>query len=845
MSADDGMMRLAVRVRPPQPREALERPSSGACVQALPGGAVRAPKTQFTFDAAYGPTATQREVYEGMAEHLVGKCIEGYNAACVVYGQTGAGKTHTIGTEAAAGGEGGIIQFALRDVFTAVAARPDYRFEVSVSFTELYMEEMRDLLAPPGRLGPGASAAAPLAIREDESGDTVVLGAEVRIIGSVEEGMSCLREGAATRRVASTASNARSSRSHAIFTVTVSKTRVAADAEGPAFTRARLHLVDLAGSERAKRTGNRGLRLKESSHINSGLLALSNVVSALGDRKRRAKHVPYRDSKLTRLLKDALGGNSVTSMLVCVSPAEASLAETLCSLKYAARAKNIRNTPRVNVEPEHVEVERMKRELTYLRQQLDDRQPAVADGDAVRELQRQLTNVSAEVEGAMPELTAVLQPAAVARLVALLERSRELGADAPSPCPSWAATTPFSMPAPAAADAELLEAREALAADEAVFAQQRATIERLERENAELRTTLAARGADEAGRAKTAGAVPEAGWIPGFTLGRRPTTAQERQTAAERSRAASDEHEDVVCYEESGSEGSDTEEGELQTWLEAGLEAARSGVEQGRAAEVAQRSMEALAEDRRELSEVRDSLQLKKLRRSQALGSGILRIASSIRSLDEQMAGATNAARELDELTAQRDVLVQRKAAAEAMVADGDVLEPAEELELAAHEEELAVIETAMEYHSAQLGMVRDGAPSARVPSAAEVEAAARRAPRAAGAAALAHCFGQLVAANTALAAAETRVRGATAERDELERALTLAEGALGELNDASADRISALERHGRKLAAEAKKRRDEAAEASKALYYYKYAPPPPSGGGGLWLTPGRQDAMP
>ncbi|XP_059064469.1 kinesin-like protein KIN-4A [Cryptomeria japonica] len=197
-----------------------------------------------------------------------------------------------------------------------------------------------------------------------------------------KEMAACLAQGSLARATGSTNMNSQSSRSHAIFTITIEQmrkwdavlTREIGSTEdgGEDFLCAKLHLVDLAGSERAKRTGADGLRLKEGIHINKGLLALGNVISALGDEKKRKEgvHVPYRDSKLTRLLQDSLGGNSRTVMIACVSPADINAKETLNTLKYANRARNIQNKPIVNRDPMTNEIQRMHQQLEYLQSEL-------------------------------------------------------------------------------------------------------------------------------------------------------------------------------------------------------------------------------------------------------------------------------------------------------------------------------------------------------------------------------------------------------------------------------------------------------------------------------------------
>lgn len=197
-----------------------------------------------------------------------------------------------------------------------------------------------------------------ISIREEKNGSISVFGLREEEVSCQEELAACLDRGSGFRSTASTLMNNCSSRSHAIFTITIEshiiedlvQPGVVVEAPSAEFMVAKFHFVDLAGSERAKKTGATGATLKEGISINKGLLALGNVISALTDDKSKG-HVPYRDSKLTRILQDSLGGNSRTTMIACCSPAESNFEEILNSLKYANRAKNIKNKPVINRDP--------------------------------------------------------------------------------------------------------------------------------------------------------------------------------------------------------------------------------------------------------------------------------------------------------------------------------------------------------------------------------------------------------------------------------------------------------------------------------------------------------------
>uniref|UniRef100_A0A0D3KR07 Kinesin motor domain-containing protein n=1 Tax=Emiliania huxleyi (strain CCMP1516) TaxID=280463 RepID=A0A0D3KR07_EMIH1 len=299
----------------------------------------------FTFDHVFDTAAAQHEVYEGCAQALVERVLKGYNSTVLAYGQTGSGKTHTmgsIGTPSSAVPEAalGIIPRTVAEIFARVAGG-DGELEgaalaASASFIEVYKEDIHDLLQPPieAAAADGAPKLATLEVREKE-GAIALPGLAMRPVGSPEEAMAVLSDGSSNRATGATAMNATSSRSHAIFTVSI-ELRL----RGGKVLTPRFNFVDLAGSERAKRTGASGDRFAEGVQINKGLLALGNVISALCEKHA---HVPYRDSKLTRLLQDSLGGNAHTLMIACVSPSDADMEETLNTLKYANRARQIQN----------------------------------------------------------------------------------------------------------------------------------------------------------------------------------------------------------------------------------------------------------------------------------------------------------------------------------------------------------------------------------------------------------------------------------------------------------------------------------------------------------------------
>eukprot|EP00668_Euglena_longa_P015698 GGOE01019828.1.p1 GENE.GGOE01019828.1~~GGOE01019828.1.p1 ORF type:complete len:1054 (-),score=372.77 GGOE01019828.1:389-3259(-) len=257
----------------------------------------------------------------------------------------------------------GIVSRVVDAVFARMAAQlgaGDVQFTVKVSYLEIHNEAIRDLLHP-------LTHPRSIHIREDGQGGILVMGVQEVLVERRAEVCELLESGNVQRSTAATLMNDTSSRSHSIFTLTMEQRYRQPDGSSAPenFILSKFHLVDLAGSERVKKTGATGARLKESVTINGGLLALGNVISCLGDTQRKTptSHVPYRDSKLTRLLQDSLGGNSRTLMLACISPADSSLEETLNTLRYANRARNIRNTPVVNRDPHAALIASLRGEL--------------------------------------------------------------------------------------------------------------------------------------------------------------------------------------------------------------------------------------------------------------------------------------------------------------------------------------------------------------------------------------------------------------------------------------------------------------------------------------------------
>ena len=292
----------------------------------------------FAFDRIFDQNATQTEVYEGTTKGLLDSVLDGYNATVFAYGATGCGKTHTITGTAQ---QPGIIFLTMQELFEKIQERSHEKTtEVTLSYLEIYNETIRDLLVPGG-------SKQGLTLREDSNHAVTVAGLTSRHPKDVQEVMDMIVQGNEYRTVSPTAANSVSSRSHAVLQINVAQKDRNADVNEP-HTMATLSIIDLAGSERASATKNRGERLLEGANINKSLLALGSCINALCDPRRR-NHVPYRNSKLTRLLKFSLGGNCKTVMIVCVSPSSEHFDETQNTLRYANRAKNIQTKVTRNV----------------------------------------------------------------------------------------------------------------------------------------------------------------------------------------------------------------------------------------------------------------------------------------------------------------------------------------------------------------------------------------------------------------------------------------------------------------------------------------------------------------
>lgn len=380
--ADEGEetnINVVVRCRGRSDREVRENSGVVVSVDGLKGNSVELSmgpnalnNKTYHFDKVFSPAADQAIVFDDVVKPILGEMLSGYNCTVFAYGQTGTGKTYTMSgdmtdTLGILSDAAGIIPRVLYTLFQKLEA-DEVECAIKCSFIELYNEELRDLLSP--------EDSTKLKIYDDNSkksgNTTMVQGMEESHIKSASDGIKLLRAGSYRRQVAATKCNDLSSRSHTVFTITA-YVKKPGDTSEDFISAGKLNLVDLAGSENIQRSGAENKRAAEAGLINKSLLTLGRVINALVD---KSAHIPYRESKLTRLLQDSLGGRTKTCIIATVSPAKSNLEETISTLDYAFRAKNIRNKPQVNamiskktlLKEFTAEIEKLKGELIATRQ---------------------------------------------------------------------------------------------------------------------------------------------------------------------------------------------------------------------------------------------------------------------------------------------------------------------------------------------------------------------------------------------------------------------------------------------------------------------------------------------
>ena len=366
---------VAVRTRPMSEKEkALNKPpcvhidKQNQIVSLTPPDQTDQSQRKFQFDFAYGMDETQTTLYNDIGKPMLDKAVDGWNGTIFAYGQTGAGKSFSMtGTP----DKPGIVPQMNKDMFERIARlkeeQPGKKFLVTCAFLEIYNEVLFDLLDPSGKAGASKTRrdAGNIEIKENPKLGVYVAGLNEIPADSGEKILSLLDQGNAMRAIAATNMNATSSRSHSIFIVKMTSAEIVEGQKRE--MRSTINLVDLAGSERVSKTGATGAKLKEGANINKSLSALGAVINALAEQSKQGKKVfiPYRNSKLTRVLQESLGGNSVTVMLAAISPAGFNFEESLNTLQYADRAKAIQLKAKRN--EELTEVGKLRREIDQLK----------------------------------------------------------------------------------------------------------------------------------------------------------------------------------------------------------------------------------------------------------------------------------------------------------------------------------------------------------------------------------------------------------------------------------------------------------------------------------------------
>ncbi|KAK1357414.1 Centromere-associated protein E [Heracleum sosnowskyi] len=350
---------VSVRARPLSPEDAK---SSPWCIS---GNSIFIPNhlSKFEFDRIFGEDTKTVEVYESRTKDIVAAAVRGFNGTVFAYGQTNSGKTHTMRGSAA---EPGVIPLAVQHLFDIIQEVMDREFLLRMSYMEIYNEEINDLLVPEHRK---------LQIHESNERGIFVAGLREEIVASAEQVLELLAFGESHRHIGETNMNVYSSRSHTIFRMIIESKDDSQDDDTGTCDAVRvsvLNLVDLAGSERAAKTGAEGVRLKEGSHINKSLMTLGTVIKKLSEgAESQGSHVPYRDSKLTRILQPALGGNANTAIICNITLAQIHADETKSSLQFASRALRVTNCVIVNeILTDAALLKRQKREIEELRAKL-------------------------------------------------------------------------------------------------------------------------------------------------------------------------------------------------------------------------------------------------------------------------------------------------------------------------------------------------------------------------------------------------------------------------------------------------------------------------------------------
>ncbi|XP_071848159.1 uncharacterized protein [Apostichopus japonicus] len=361
---------VVVRIRPLSDLE--RKRSDGSCITAQAPATVvienNSKSKTFTYNAIFDEHATQEDLLDTCGiKQMIEMSVEGYACTVFAYGQTGSGKTHTITGPTGNNGntlpkveEVGLIQRSFGYLFEAMGNKAGATFTLYASYLEIYNEQVKDLLNPSSRES--------LSVRWSKDRGFYVENLFIVECETQDDLLAVLEEGMRQKQMATTNINEHSSRSHTIMSLLVDCEMPDQEEEGLYLTkRGKISFVDLAGSEKVKEIGSSSELISETTNINKSLLTLGNCISSLSDTRKRSGHIPYRDSKLTKLLADSLGGNGITLMVACISPSAYCFAESLSTLRYATRARRIKNKPVVRMDPREKLILSLKREVKLLR----------------------------------------------------------------------------------------------------------------------------------------------------------------------------------------------------------------------------------------------------------------------------------------------------------------------------------------------------------------------------------------------------------------------------------------------------------------------------------------------
>ncbi|KXZ43594.1 hypothetical protein GPECTOR_86g388 [Gonium pectorale] len=360
--------------------------------------------TKYGLDHIFGPEWTTQQIYEATTQSLIHKMVTGFNSTVFAYGQTSSGKTHTMrGTPDSPG----LIPLAVAEAFRLIESNENREYLIRVSYMELYNEEVNDLLAPENTKLP---------IHESKENGPYVCGLREDIVTSPEQVLQLLESGETNRHIGSTRMNEKSSRSHTVFRMVVESRAVNAESDDAgAVLVSVLTLVDLAGSERVAKTGAEGIRMKEGTAINKSLLTLGNVINKLSEGALvTGSHIPYRDSKLTRILQPSLGGNAKTAIICAMTPAGCHVEESHSTLRFACRAKRVVNNAIVNeVLSDAAVLKRQAKEIEELKRRLNESGYALVSQN--RQHWRASTSAGEDLESALQQKNALAEQAEQAK----------------------------------------------------------------------------------------------------------------------------------------------------------------------------------------------------------------------------------------------------------------------------------------------------------------------------------------------------------------------------------------------------------------------------------------------